>query len=42
MRKSNYHELAKLLSAEAISPEVREKLDAIVATMDKAKPVAEG
>lgn len=42
MRKSNYHELAKLLAVEAIAPEVREKLDAIVATMDKAKPVAEG
>jgi hypothetical protein len=38
LRKSNYHELAKLMQPEDISHEVREKLDAIVAVAQKALP----
>ncbi len=41
LRKSEYHQLAALVTAENIDDEIREKLDAIVAVADKAKP-AEG
>ncbi|MCW3990687.1 MAG: AAA family ATPase [Candidatus Bathyarchaeota archaeon] len=36
MRKSNYHELARLIPAELILPEVSEKLDAILEIAEKA------
>ena len=38
MRKSDYYSLARLVPAEAIDPEVTEKLDAIVAIAAKAAP----
>jgi hypothetical protein len=41
MRKSNYHELARLVPPDLIAPEVVEKLEAIVETAKAAKPVEE-
>lgn len=38
MRKTNYHELAKLVSQDLIPDEVREKLDAILAVAQQAEP----
>lgn len=38
MAKKNFHELALLVPQERIDPEVKEKLDAIVDTMRKARP----
>ena len=38
MRKSDYHELARLVPKDLIDAEVREKLDAIVDAAGKAKP----
>lgn len=37
-RKSDYHELAGLLRAQDVDPEVREKLDAIASVARRAKP----
>ncbi|HRX86575.1 MAG TPA: AAA family ATPase [Phycisphaerae bacterium] len=39
MRKSEYHELAKLVSADEVDPEIRGALDAIAAVAEKARPV---
>jgi hypothetical protein len=36
MRKTNYHQLAKLVPAEKIDPEISEKLDLIVETAGRA------
>jgi len=38
LRKSDYHLLASLVSADKLDPEVRDKLDAIVAVATQAKP----
>lgn len=38
MRKSDYHELARFVPREQISPEITERLDAVFATASKAKP----
>ena len=38
LRKSDYHILAGLVSKKALDAEITEKLDAIVAVADKAKP----
>lgn len=38
MAKKNFHELARFVPTEEIAPEVREKLDAIAATMKAAEP----
>jgi energy-coupling factor transporter ATP-binding protein EcfA2 len=40
LRKSNYHELARLISKEKIDPEVVDKLDLILETAHKAKAVS--
>ena len=42
MRKTDYHQLARFLPASVIDPEVAEKLDAIVAAADRARPRAPG
>jgi ABC-type lipoprotein export system ATPase subunit len=39
-RKADYHELASLVPKNAIDPEIKEKLDAIVALASKAAPRA--
>lgn len=39
MRKTDYHELAALVPADLIDPEVGEKLDAIADTATRAQPV---
>ncbi len=39
LRKSNYHEFARLMQPEDVSDEVCEKLDAIVAVSKKAHPL---
>lgn len=39
MAKTNYHVLAGLVPADQIAPEVREKLDAIVAVAERARPI---
>jgi hypothetical protein len=41
MRKSNYHELARLVPQDLIAPEVIEKLDTIVEIEKAANPVEE-
>lgn len=41
MRKTDYHTLAPLLAREAIDHEVVEKLDALVTTAKKARPVGD-
>jgi energy-coupling factor transporter ATP-binding protein EcfA2 len=41
LRKSEYHVLASLMSKEKLDPEVREKLDAIVAVARRARPRTE-
>jgi len=41
MRKTDYHQLARLVPAELIDPEIREKLDAIAETARKARPRGE-
>jgi len=41
MDKSDYHELVRLLPRERIVPEVREKLDAICAAAQRARPATE-
>lgn len=41
LRKSDYHELARLVPADKIDPEVVAKLDAVVAVAKQAKPVSE-
>lgn len=41
LRKSDYHILASLAPRERLDPEITEKLDAIVAVAQKAKPRAE-
>ncbi len=38
MRKTDYHQLARLMPAELIAEEVREKLDAIVEVASQAEP----
>lgn len=38
LRKTDYHELARLMTREQIDPEVVEKLDRIVATAKRARP----
>lgn len=38
-RKPDYHQLAGFLSKEQIAPEIAEKLDAIVKTAERAKPM---
>ena len=38
-RKRDYHQLAGFLSKEQIAPEIAEKLDAIVKTAERAKPM---
>lgn len=38
MRKTDYHALAPFVPADALEPEVQEKLDAIVRTAQQAKP----
>ena len=38
MNKKNFHELADLVPADEIDPEVREKLDAIVEVAESARP----
>lgn len=40
LRKADYYQLARLMPAEQIDPEVREKLDAIVKVAGLAKPKA--
>lgn len=41
MAKSDYHQLAPLLKREELDPEVRDKLDKLVAMARKAKPAAQ-
>ena len=41
MRKSDYHELARLVPTDMIDQEVIEKLDAIVEIAQKAKPLVD-
>jgi len=41
MRKTDYHQLARLVPSELIDPEIREKLDAIAETARKARPRGE-
>lgn len=41
MAKSDYHQLAPLLKPDEINPEIREKLDRLVALSRKAKPAAQ-
>lgn len=38
MRKSDYHQIARYVSAEKLDPEVKEVLDEIVVVAEKAKP----
>jgi len=38
MDKKNFHELARFVPKDKIDPEVKEKLDAIVAVARKARP----
>lgn len=42
MRKSDYHQLARLVPTELIATEVGEKLDAILRVAEQAETVAEG
>ena len=37
-RKADYHQLARFVARERIDPEIKQKLDAICATANKAKP----
>ena len=39
MRKTDYHELARFVTAREIDPEIVEKLDAIVSVANQAKPL---
>ena len=41
-RKTDYHQLARFLPAGAIDPEIAEKLDAIAAAAERARPRAPG
>lgn len=41
LRKSDYHELARLVPAEDLDPEITAKLDAIVTVAEQATPVSE-
>ena len=41
-RKTDYHQLARFLPADAIDPEIAEKLDAIAAAAERARPRAPG
>jgi hypothetical protein len=41
LRKSDYHELARFITADQLDPEVSEKLDRIVEVAGKAKPHGE-
>jgi hypothetical protein len=38
LRKSDYYQLARFLPKDQIDPEIKEKLDAIVAVAKRAKP----
>lgn len=39
LQKSDYHELARIMPQELIDPEISEKLDLVVATAERARPV---
>jgi hypothetical protein len=41
LRKAEYHVLASLTPKEKLDPEIKEKLDAIVAVAERAKPRTE-